>query len=115
MSIPGISSIIPLSPLTPIKQADAPDQAASGNPAAAGAPVPQAGASFADFLNNALQQVNSLQKDADTATAGLVTGQVQDMHTAMVALEKATLAMSMTVEVRNKVLDAYQAIMNMQM
>jgi flagellar hook-basal body complex protein FliE len=75
----------------------------------------KAGTDFAKFLNDALGQVNALQSNADTASMQLATGQVQDLSTVMVALEKANLSMSLTVDVRNKMLDAYHQVMNMQM
>ncbi|MGC7870282.1 flagellar hook-basal body complex protein FliE [Desulfosporosinus sp. SYSU MS00001] len=75
----------------------------------------KAGTDFAKFLNDALGQVNALQDNADKASLQLASGQIQDVSTAMVALEKANLSLSLTVEVRNKVLDAYHQIMNMQM
>ena len=73
-----------------------------------------AGTDFGSFLKDALQQVDALQKNADAASLSLSTGQTQDIHTAMIALEKANLSLSLTVEVRNKVLDAYNQIMRMQ-
>ena len=72
------------------------------------------GADFNQFLQNALQKVDSLQKEADVASLGLATGQIQDLHTAVLAMEKASLSLSLTVEVRNKVIDAYHEIMRMQ-
>ncbi len=74
----------------------------------------QSGSDFSKFLSDALQKVNDLQKTSDVASAGLVSGEVEDMHTAVIAMEKASLALSLTVEVRNKVLDAYQEMMRMQ-
>lgn len=77
--------------------------------------VGKASADFGQFLSDALNEVDALQKNADAASAGLATGQIQDVHTVMIALQKASLSLNMTVEVRNKVLDAYQEIMRMQM
>ncbi|WP_088228610.1 flagellar hook-basal body complex protein FliE [Desulfosporosinus sp. FKB] len=75
----------------------------------------KAGTDFAKFLNDALGQVNALQDNADKASLQLASGQIQDVSTAMVALEKANLSLSLTVQVRDKVLDAYHQIMQMQM
>lgn len=72
------------------------------------------GADFGQFLNEALQKVDSIQKEADVASLGLATGQIQDLHTAVLAMEKASLSLSLTVEVRNKVIDAYHEVMRMQ-
>lgn len=75
---------------------------------------PKENSDFSQFLADALKEVDSLQKNADAASVGLATGQIQDLHTVMVALEKASLSLSLTVETRNKVLDAYHEIMRMQ-
>lgn len=73
------------------------------------------GVSFGDFLNNALNEVNNSQKTAELAQEQLATGEINDVHSVMIAAEKANLALELTVQVRNKVLDAYQEIMRMQM
>lgn len=72
------------------------------------------GNNFAQMLDDALKQVDALQKDGEAASVGLAIGQIQDVHTAMIALQKASLSLSLTVEVRNKVLDAYNEMMRMQ-
>jgi len=77
--------------------------------------VQKAGTDFMDFLNNELQKVDAMQKNADVASIALATGKTEDIHTVMIALEKASLSLGLTVEVRNKVLDAYNQIMRMQM
>lgn len=72
------------------------------------------GTDFGQFLSEALQKVDNIQKEAEVASLGLATGQIQDLHTAVLAMEKASLSLSLTVEVRNKVLDAYHEVMRMQ-
>lgn len=72
------------------------------------------GDDFGAFLKDALQKVDNLQKEAEVASLGLATGQIQDLHTAVIAMEKASIALSLTVEVRNKVIDAYHEMMRMQ-
>lgn len=73
------------------------------------------GGDFSKFLNDALGQVDALQKNAEAASLQLATGQVQDMSAVMVAIEKASLSLSLTVATRDKVLDAYNQVMRMQM
>lgn len=85
--------------------------AAKPNPA--GDAASTGGTSFAAALQNAMQQVQQLQNNADQESVKLATGQSQDLHAAMIATEKATLALDLTVEVRNKILDAYQEIMRL--
>lgn len=72
------------------------------------------GASFADTLNQAIGQVNQLQKSADKASADLATGRTDNVADVMIASEKADIALRLMMQVRNKVIDAYQEIMKMQ-
>ncbi len=70
--------------------------------------------SFGDFLNSELNKVNSLQVEKSIAEQKLVTGEVEDIHSVMIAAEKADLALQFTLAIRNKFMDAYQEIMRMQ-
>ena len=72
------------------------------------------GTDFGNFLKDALQKVDNLQKEGEVASLGLATGEIQDLHTAVLAMEKASLSLSLTVEDRNRVLEAYQEVMRMQ-
>ncbi len=78
--------------------------------------VPEAkGSSFGDTLTQFLQDVNDMQKRADAKTLGFATGQVQDIHEVMGAVEEAGIALHLLMEIRNKVVDAYHELMRMQM
>lgn len=70
--------------------------------------------SFADTLKTALSQVNDLQKTADRAAQDLATGRTDNISDVMIAVEKADIALKVMVQVRNKIVDAYQEIMKMQ-
>lgn len=70
--------------------------------------------SFSELVGGFLEGVNSLQKEADQAIQEVVLGKEENLHQAMIALEKANLALELTVQVRNKVVEAYQEIMRMQ-
>lgn len=70
--------------------------------------------SFADTLQDAITQVNSLQKSADRSAQDLATGRTDNVADVMIAVEKADIALKMMVQVRNKIIDAYQEIMKMQ-
>lgn len=72
------------------------------------------GASFADTLNQAIQGVNELQKTADKQMQNLATGKTDNVADVMIATEKADIALKLMVQVRNKIIDAYQEIMKMQ-
>jgi flagellar hook-basal body complex protein FliE len=68
---------------------------------------------FGQFLQDALANVETAQTDAATAAQKLATGEIKDVAEVTIASEKATLALTLTVQVRNKVLEAYQEIMRM--
>lgn len=70
--------------------------------------------SFSDVFNDALSGVNRQQIEAAEMTEKLAAGEVKDVHQVMIAGQKASLSLQLTVEVRNKVIDAYQEIMRMQ-
>ena len=70
--------------------------------------------SFGEYLSNALDQVNQLQQESQQASIDLAAGKIQDVSQAVIATEKATIALQLTMQVRNKVVDAYQEIMRMQ-
>jgi flagellar hook-basal body complex protein FliE len=77
----------------------------------------EAGSSNGDFmksLREAMSQVSELQGEADTRVGELLTGNNQDVHSAMIAVEKASLAFEMMVQVRNKIVQAYQQVSGMQ-
>lgn len=80
-------------------------------PTAGGEP---AGSSFADTLKSAINQVNDLHKASDKASADLATGRTDNVADVMLAAEKADIALRVMVQVRNKILDAYNEIMKMQ-
>ncbi|NLM46513.1 MAG: flagellar hook-basal body complex protein FliE [Firmicutes bacterium] len=69
---------------------------------------------FAHMLKDALNGVNKLQVKADEAALQLANGQAEDVHQVMIAVEQAMLAMQLTVQIRNKVIEAYQEIARMQ-
>jgi flagellar hook-basal body complex protein FliE len=72
------------------------------------------GASFADTLKQAIGQVNDLHKASDKAAQNLATGKTDNVADVMIAAEKADIALRVMVQVRNKVIDAYNEIMKMQ-
>lgn len=73
-----------------------------------------AGADFQQFLSQSIQKVDEVQKTSDLMTTGLVSGQVEDVHQVMVAAQKASLSLELTMQVRNKMIEAYQEVMRMQ-
>lgn len=78
---------------------------------------PHAGSSPAELfapVGQFLGGVNDLQMKADTAMEKLASGQDVDIHDVMLATEKASVALQLTTEIRNKLVDAYQEVMRMQ-
>ncbi|MGA9289649.1 MAG: flagellar hook-basal body complex protein FliE [Anaerobacillus sp.] len=75
----------------------------------------EANGDFGQMLQDAIKQVNNDQVASEQMTNKLVTGDVQDVHEVMLAAQKASLSLNLTVEVRNKVIESYQEIMRMQM
>jgi len=71
--------------------------------------------SFSNYLRDALNQVGSLENQARNAAADLAVGDASQLHQVMIAYEKASLALSLTIEIRNKIVEAYQEIMRIQM
>ncbi len=65
---------------------------------------------FMDTLHAAVDQVTQLQSQADTQVASMLSGNGQDVHSAMIAVEKANLTFELMVQVRNKIISAYQEV-----
>jgi flagellar hook-basal body complex protein FliE len=70
---------------------------------------------FQKVLTGAINTVESLGADASNAVQKFLSGDNQDLHTTILATQKADLAFQLGLQVRNKVVDAYQEIMKMQM
>ena len=101
-------AIVPISGLaSPLSMTPATGASATSTSASGGS------SSFGQVLSDALEQVDQLQQSADTASTQLASGQSTDLHSALMTVEEASLAMQLTVQVRNKVADAYQEIMRM--
>ncbi|MGP8271140.1 MAG: flagellar hook-basal body complex protein FliE [Terracidiphilus sp.] len=69
---------------------------------------------FADLLTDAVGQVSQLESEAHAAVTGLMTGSGVDVHQAMIATQKASMAFEMALAVRNKAVQAYQSVIGMQ-
>jgi flagellar hook-basal body complex protein FliE len=74
---------------------------------------PAAGGGFADTLKSALDGVNATQANASALTEGYERGEVTDIAKVMLARQEAGVAFEATLQVRNKLLSAYQEIMRM--
>ncbi|MGI5970222.1 MAG: flagellar hook-basal body complex protein FliE [Oscillospiraceae bacterium] len=72
------------------------------------------GAGFADVFKDIYELAESTEAGDKNSVLSLLTGDVDDISDVMIDSEKAEIALSLTIEVRNKLLDAYNQIMNMQ-
>lgn len=114
-----IAPIPPMSPLAQmassqavttagIMQATA-TQLAAGGGAAGAAPL----ASFQEFFSDAVKTASSLNSQAEEKQKQLLVGNVDNLHDVFIAMEKADLAFQLTMAVRDKVVSAYQTVMQM--
>jgi flagellar hook-basal body complex protein FliE len=72
------------------------------------------GARFGEMLQASLDRVSQLQTAADQSVADLAAGRQADIHSTMIAVEKADIAFEMAMTIRNKLLAAYETIMRQQ-
>ena len=80
-------------------------------------PAPTAGGEahpFAEVLKSSLDEVNQLQQKADASITALATGDKASLHDTMIAMEQADVSFRLMMQVRNKIVDAYQEIMRLQ-
>jgi flagellar hook-basal body complex protein FliE len=79
------------------------------------APSSEKGAgSFASVLKSSLTEVNQMQQKADAAISALATGDKVSLHDTMIAMEQADVSFRLMMQVRNKIVEAYQEILRMQ-
>jgi flagellar hook-basal body complex protein FliE len=102
MPISSITSGI--SPLKPSIPGASSGKSGSGQPA---------GADFGNALQQAVSSLQQLGSQADSSSLALAKGDPIDIHEVMLANEQASLGFSMAVQVRNKLVDAYQEVMKM--
>lgn len=96
-----ISSLTPLSPLAP--------------PESSSASTESAGSPFKDVLNSAIQEVEGARANANQSVQRFLSGEGDDLHSTILATQRADLEFQMFLQVRNKVVSAYQEVMKMQM
>jgi len=66
--------------------------------------------SFQEILKGYIRDVGDMDQRADALVEGLASGEVTDVHQVMLAVEEANMALDLLIEVRNKLLEAYQEI-----
>jgi flagellar hook-basal body complex protein FliE len=83
-------------------------------PASTGADTAANGGGFGQALSNAISGLNDSQNAADDASVRMAAGEPIDLHEVMLARETASLHFQLAVQVRNKLVEAYQDVMRMQ-
>jgi flagellar hook-basal body complex protein FliE len=99
-----INSASPLQAVTPLEM-----------PAQAGASGRTADVSFRDVLRESITRVENSAAHAGAMMENFVSGDTQDLHTVALAAQKAGLELDMFLQVRNKLVQAYQEVMRMQL
>jgi flagellar hook-basal body complex protein FliE len=79
----------------------------------AGVPDAQ-GPAFAQTLKESIDKVNTLQLEADRSIQALSTGESQNLHQTMISMEKARVSFELMMQVKNKIITAYEEMMRMQ-
>ncbi|SFH51513.1 flagellar hook-basal body complex protein FliE [Pisciglobus halotolerans] len=72
------------------------------------------GTAFSNLFEHSLQSLNDAQVSADQAVQGLVSGKTDNMHDVMIQSTEAQLQLELAIQVRNKLMDGYNDIKNMQ-
>ncbi|PLR97279.1 flagellar hook-basal body complex protein FliE [Bacillus sp. T33-2] len=70
--------------------------------------------SFSSVLKQSIEKLNHAQLESDKMTEKLARGENVDLHQVMITAQKASISMQATLEIRNKVIEAYQEMMRMQ-
>ncbi len=90
INAPGITPVSPVKPAPPVGKAEGP--------------------AFKDVLLKNLHEVNQLQQDAEVAIEDLASGRRDDVDGVLIAKQKADIAFQMLLQVRNKMMDAYEEV-----
>lgn len=70
---------------------------------------------FSEILKEAFDKVNQVQKNAEKMASDFALGKISNIHEVIIEAEKATIALRLTTEVRNRIVEAYREIMRMQL
>ncbi len=105
MTIEAIGFLPPAVPLAPF---DAPSIDSSQ------APAMQGSSAFGNWFSKQVDKVNGELQVADQQLQAVATGEAQNLHQVMISLEEAKLSFQLLAQVRNRVLEAYQEVMRMQ-
>lgn len=76
--------------------------------------LPAGDSPFSELMTDAIGKVSELEGQARAAVDGLISGAGVDVHQAMIAAEKSSMAFEMALAIRNKAVQSYQSVMGMQ-
>ena len=74
----------------------------------------EASSSFTDILSDAMGNAQGTEMSVQGQNAALLTGETDDLHTPLIEAQKAELALNLAIQIRNKVISAYNEVMGMQ-
>jgi flagellar hook-basal body complex protein FliE len=69
---------------------------------------------FMQYLKDAMKETNKLILDSEKLADDFAAGRIDNIHQVLIAAEKADIALQFTMQIRNKIMDAYNEIMRMQ-
>ena len=93
----------------PVKGPHIPQEGVKAQPAGKQFP------SFKQTLSKYMEEVNEMQNKADESIQKMAAGEITDVHQVMNSVQEASLAFNMMMEIRNKVMDAYQEVMRLRL
>ena len=99
----NINGILALTSPTPI-----------ASPTLAGSLMGAGSASFGEYVKTAVESLDRTQKSAEFEVGRAVTGESQDLHRTIAALQTADLSFQLALQVRNKFINAFEEVMRMQ-
>jgi len=76
---------------------------------------PQSGQAFGSALADAIGRVDQFQQNAQSSIGKFLSGEDEELHKVALATEQASMSFDLFLQVRNKVVSAYQEVMRMQM
>jgi flagellar hook-basal body complex protein FliE len=98
----------PISPITPLASPALVDSVRTAGEA-------KSGGSFQDVFSSAIKNVEAFSQQASASAERFLSGEGEELHTAVLATQKAELAFELFLQGRNKIVNAYQEIMRMQL
>lgn len=100
---------MPIDPITSV------NNIALSNPASVSTNQPESALdNFTQILGNAINSLNQKENTANQAVASLAAGEDVELHQVMLAMQEADVSFRFALQIRNKIVDAYQEIMRMQ-